>query len=139
MSISVSPKLGVNTVAELVTRVKANPYKLIIGTTCRSLPHLAAKMFVERTGAPMIVAPATGGTSEAIREIMGGHTHVVVEAISGIRGAVASGDIKPIATMGDGRQSTAPELPAVVETVRNLIAVGWVILIRTGLLPWFRA
>ena len=41
---------------------------------------------------------------------------------------MASGDIKPIATMGDGRQSTAPELPAVVETIPNLIAVGWVIL-----------
>lgn len=126
MLISVSPKLGVGTLAELVTRAKNEPYKLIIGTNpAGSLPHIAARMLVERTGAPMIVAPGTGGTSEAIREIMGGHAHAVIETLQGIRGSVASGDIKPIAMMGHERLASAPEIPAVAETIPNLVVIGW--------------
>ena len=128
MMIAVSPKLGVNTLDELVTRAKADPYKLIIGTNpAGSLPHLAAKMLVERTRAPMIVAPATGGTSEAIREIMGGHAHVVIEGLSGLRGALASGDLRTVAMMGNERLPSAPEIPAVVESIPNTIAIGWIV------------
>ena len=128
MTIAVSPKLGVNTFDELVTRAKADPYKLIVGTNpAGSLPHLAAKMLVERTGAPMIVAPASGGTSEAIREIMGGHAHVVIEGRSGLKGALASGDLRAIAMMGNERLSSVPDVPALVESIPNMVVIGWTV------------
>jgi tripartite-type tricarboxylate transporter receptor subunit TctC len=126
MVFAVSPKLGIDTLAELVTAAKRNPDKFIIGTNpAGSLPHLAAMLFVRLTQAPMIVVPSTGGTNEAIREIMGGRFHAVVEALLGLRGALDAGDVKALAIMARDRSPTAPNIPIAAETVPGLVALGW--------------
>jgi tripartite-type tricarboxylate transporter receptor subunit TctC len=85
MVLAVSPKLGVNTLSELIALAKEHPYKFIIGTNpAGSLPHLAGRMFVSLSQAPMTVVPSTGGTNEAIREIMGGRGHAVIEGLPGL-------------------------------------------------------
>src|SRR5262249_36123927 len=81
MAFAVSSRLGVNTLAELIALAKHEPHKLIIGTNpAGSLPHLAAKLFVRLSQAPMTVVPSTGGTNEAVREILGGRAHAVIES-----------------------------------------------------------
>jgi tripartite-type tricarboxylate transporter receptor subunit TctC len=126
MVLAVSPQLGINTLGELITLAKDRPYKLIIGTNpAGSLPHLAARMFVSLSQAPMSVVPSTGGTNEAIREIMGGRVHAVIEALQGLRGAIDARDLKAIAIMTPARVPTALDLPTATETVPGLIAVGW--------------
>jgi tripartite-type tricarboxylate transporter receptor subunit TctC len=130
MAFAVSPKLGVNTLADVIARAKAEPYKIVIGTNpAGSLPHLAARLFVSLSKAPVTVVPSTGGTNEAVREIMGGRGHAVIESLPGLRPALASGDVKPIAIMTSERLSSAPNLPLATETVPGLIAVGWVALV----------
>lgn len=126
MAFAVSTKLGVNTLAELITLAKRNPYKFIIGTNpAGSLPHLAATLFVSLSQAPMTVVPSTGGTNDAIREIMGGRVHAVIEALSGLRGALDAGDVKVLAIMSRERVPTVPDIPIATETVPGLIALGW--------------
>ncbi len=46
-----------------------------------------------------VVPYAKGGTTEAIRDILGGRAHGTIEAIFGLRGAIQSGDLKLIAVM----------------------------------------
>src|SRR5262245_29712335 len=125
--IAVSPKLGTNTVAELIALARKEPHKIIIGTNpAGTLPHLAARLFVELSKAPMTVLPfATGGTNEAIRDIMGGRIHVVVEGGPGLKGALESGDLKALAVMSSERQAIAPDLPTAAEAVPGLTAMGW--------------
>ena len=78
--LAVSPKLGISTLAELIALAKTDPHKIIIGTNpAGSLPHLAARLLVSLSQAPLTVVPSTGGTNEAIREIMGGRVHVVMD------------------------------------------------------------
>jgi tripartite-type tricarboxylate transporter receptor subunit TctC len=126
MVLAVSPKLGISTLGELIALSKGRPYKLIIGTNpAGSLPHLAARMFVSLAQAPMTVVPSTGGTNEAIREIMGGREHAVIEALQGLRGALDAGDLKALAIMTPARVPTVPDMPTAAETVPGLIAVGW--------------
>ena len=126
MVLAVSPKLGVNTLSELIALAKEHPYKFIIGTNpAGSLPHLAARMFVSLSQAPMTVVPSTGGTNEAIREIMGGREHAVIEALQGLRGALDAGDLKALAIMTPARVPTAPDMPTAAETLPGLTAVGW--------------
>jgi tripartite-type tricarboxylate transporter receptor subunit TctC len=126
MAFAVSAKLGVNTLGELITLAKRDPYKFIIGTNpAGSLPHLAATQFVRLSQAPMTVVPSTGGTNDAIREIMGGRSHAVIEALYGLRGAIDAGDLKALAIMSRERLPTAPDLPTAAETVPGLIALGW--------------
>jgi len=126
MVFAVSPKLGINTLGELITTAKRNPHKFIIGTNpAGSLPHLAATLFVKLSQAPITVVPSTSGTNEAIREIMGGRIHAVIEALPGLRGALAAGDLKALAIMARERPPTAPDIPTAAETVPGLIALGW--------------
>jgi len=126
MVLAVSPKLGINTLAELIALARTDPHKIVIGTNpAGSLPHLAARLLVSLSQAPMTVVPSTGGTNEAIREILGGRVHVVIESLPGLGGALAAGDLKALAIMTRERVPTAPEMPTAVETVPGLTAVGW--------------
>jgi tripartite-type tricarboxylate transporter receptor subunit TctC len=125
--IAVSPKLGIGTLAELISLAKKEPEKIIVGTNpAGTLPHMAARLLVDLSKAPMTVLPyATGGTNEAIRDILGGRIHAVVEGRPGLKGALASGDLKALAVMAHERQTNAPDLPTAAETVPGLTAVGW--------------
>ena len=127
MVLAVSPKLGVNNLAELIALARAQPDKLVVGTNpAGSLPHLAARLLVRLGKAPMTVVPSTGGTNEAIREILGGRFHAVIEGRPGLKGQIDSGDLKALAIMASERVTSVPDLPTAVETVPGLIAIGWI-------------
>ena len=84
MVLAVSPKLGVASLADLIALAKNEPYRIVIGTNpAGSLPHLAARLLARLTNAPITVVPSTGGTNEAIKEIIGGRVHAVIELAAG--------------------------------------------------------
>jgi tripartite-type tricarboxylate transporter receptor subunit TctC len=128
MVFAVSPKLGVNNLSEFIALAKAKPETLAIGTNpWGSLPHLAARLFVKSAEAPVTVVPySTGGTNEAIREILGGRIHGVIEGRPGLKAQLDTGDLKALAIMTRERVSVLPNLPSAAETVPGLVAVGWV-------------
>jgi tripartite-type tricarboxylate transporter receptor subunit TctC len=132
MVLAVSPKLGVASLADLIALAKKEPYRIIIGTNpAGSLPHLAARLLARLTGAPITVVPSTGGTNEAIKEIIGGRVHAVIDSLPALRGATDAGEVKPLAIMLPQRLPSRPDLPAAVET--GLTAIGWqAISVRTG-------
>src|SRR5215813_4526351 len=125
--LAVSPKLGVSSLAELIALAKKEPHTIVIGTNpAGTLPHLAARLFVELSKAPFTVLPySSGGTNEAIKDILGGRVHAVIEARPGLKGALASGDLKALAIMSGERLPMLPDLPTAAETVPGLTVVGW--------------
>ena len=130
MYLAVPPKLGVSSLNEFIARAKSEPHKLVLGTNgAGTLPHFAALALAKKANAPITVVPyAKGGTTEAIRDILGGRVHGTIEAIFGLRGAIQSGDLKLIAVMSSERTQNFPAVPTVAETVPGLTAVGWVAL-----------
>jgi tripartite-type tricarboxylate transporter receptor subunit TctC len=128
MVFAVSPKLGVYNLAKFIALAEAQPDKLLIGTNpAGSLPHLAARLFVKLTKAPITVVPySTGGTNEAIREILGGRVHGVIEGRPGLKAHLDNGDLKALAIMSRERVTSFPDLPTAAETVPDLTAIGWV-------------
>ncbi len=131
MLVAVSPKLGVNTLADLIALAKREPHKVVIGTLgAGTLPHLAAQLLVERSKAPMTVLPyATGGSPAAVADLMGGRVHAVIVAMDSSKGAFDSGDLKAVAVMTRERSPTSPDLPTAAETVPGLAAIGWTALV----------
>jgi tripartite-type tricarboxylate transporter receptor subunit TctC len=127
LHLAVSPKLGVNSLAELIALAKKDPHTIVIGTNpAGTLPHLAARLLVELSKAPFTVLPyATGGTNEAIRDILGGRVHAVIEGRGGLKGAIDSGDLKALAIMSSERHQNFPDLPTAAETVPGLTAAGF--------------
>jgi tripartite-type tricarboxylate transporter receptor subunit TctC len=137
MLFAVSPKLGVNSLSEFVALAKRRPYELLIGTNpAGSLPHLAARLFVKLTDAPVTVVPSSGGTNEAIKEIIAGRGHAVIDSQPSLRGAIEAGELKVLATMLPRRLPSRPDVAAAVDTVAGLTAIGWqAIAVRAGTPP----
>ena len=127
MVMACSPKLGVNTLAEFIALAKKMPDKLVIGTNpAGSLPHITAKLFADVTGAAITVAPySTGGTAEAIRDILGGRVHAVIDGWASLRGNIDSKDLLPLAIMSPKPSSLLPNLPVAAETIPGFISIGW--------------
>jgi tripartite-type tricarboxylate transporter receptor subunit TctC len=126
--IVVSPKLGVNTLGDLIALANKEPGKIVIGTSgTGSGPHLVAQRLADISKATMTVLPyATGGTAAAITDVLGGRVHVAIDTRSAFKGALDSGDLKALAILARERVPSLPDLPTAAETVPGLTAVGWI-------------
>jgi tripartite-type tricarboxylate transporter receptor subunit TctC len=122
-----SPKLGVKSLAEFIALAKKMPDKLVIGTNpAGSLPHITAKLFVDLTKTSVAVVPySTGGTADAIRDIMGGRVHAVIDGWASLRGAIESKDLTPLAILSPKPVAMLPNLPAAAATVPGFTSIGW--------------
>lgn len=122
-----SPKIGVNSLAEFITLAKKMPDKLVIGTNpAGSLPHITAKLFVDLTKTAITVVPySTGGTADAIRDIMGGRVHAVIDGWASLRGGIESKDLTPLAILSPKPTTLVPNLPTAVATVPGFLSIGW--------------
>jgi len=122
-----SPKLGVSSLPEFITLSRKNPDRYIIGTNpAGSLPHLAARLFVDLTKTAIAVVPySTGGTNDAIRDILGERVHAVIDGWAALRGALDSGDLKALAILSPETTELLPHLPTALDTVPGFTAIGW--------------
>ena len=122
-----SPKLGVNSLAEFIALAKKMPDKLVIGTNpAGSLPHITAKLFVDLTKTGVAVVPySTGGTADAIRDIMGGRVHAVIDGWASLRGGIESKDLTPLAILSPKPIAMLPNLPVGAATVPGFTSIGW--------------
>jgi tripartite-type tricarboxylate transporter receptor subunit TctC len=111
----VDPKLGVNSVAELIDRAKANPNELNyaspgIGTT----PHLSGELFNIVCGINITHVPFTGA-GPAIQAILSGTTQVAFAALPPAHPQIESGALKALAVTGAHRWFDLPDVPTMVE------------------------
>jgi tripartite-type tricarboxylate transporter receptor subunit TctC len=122
-----SPKLGVSSLAEFIALAKKMPDKLVIGTNpAGSLPHVTAKLLVDETKTAITVVPySTGGTADAIRDIMGGRVHAVIDGWASLRGAFESKDLTPLAIMSPKPTSFLPNLALASAAVPGFTSIGW--------------
>src|SRR5262245_48850804 len=122
-----SPKLGVSSLAEFIALAKKTPDKLVIGTNpAGSLPHITAKLFVDMTKTAVAVVPySSGGTNDAIRDLMGGRVHAVIDGWASLRGAIESKDLTPLAILSPKPSALLPNLPVAITAVPGLTSIGW--------------
>jgi tripartite-type tricarboxylate transporter receptor subunit TctC len=113
--ILVDPKLGVNSVADLVARAKADPNELNyaspgIGTT----PHLSGELFKIVCNINMTHVPFPGA-APAIQALLGGTTQVAFAALPPARPQIEAGALKALAVTGTHRWFDLPDVPTMVE------------------------
>jgi tripartite-type tricarboxylate transporter receptor subunit TctC len=130
MFVAVSPKLGINTLAELIAYAKKHPGELSYATTgIGRLTHLAGELLQHEAKIKLLVVPYTGGPSHAVADVGTGRVSMIIEGYSGIAGAARAGTIKLIAVASAKRLADFPDLPAVSETIPGFSATGWAILV----------
>jgi len=126
MFISAAPWLGATTLPELVAIAKRRPGELVYGTNGRGrLTHLTGELFASRAGIKLLMLPYSGGTAQVLNDVLGGRVPLVIEAYSGIAGAIEAGTIKPLAVASPERMPDFPDLPTVAETLPGFVASGW--------------
>jgi tripartite-type tricarboxylate transporter receptor subunit TctC len=113
--VLVDPKLGVNSIADLVARAKANPNELNyaspgIGTT----PHLSGELFKIVAGVNITHVPFPGA-GPAIQAILSGTTQVAFAALPPAHPHIVSGALKALAVTGARRWFDLPDVPTMVE------------------------
>ena len=113
--ILVDPKLGVNSIADLVARAKANPNELNyaspgIGTT----PHLSGELFKIDAGVNLTHVPFSGA-GPAIQAVLSGTTQVAFAALPPAHPHIEAGALKALAVTGERRWFDLPDVPTMVE------------------------
>ena len=113
--ILVDPKLGVNSIPDLIARAKANPDELNyaspgIGTT----PHLSGELF-KIVGRIQITHVPFSGAGPAIQAVLSGTTQIALAALPPARPHIESGALKALAVTGAHRWFDLPDVPTMVE------------------------
>jgi tripartite-type tricarboxylate transporter receptor subunit TctC len=113
--IVVDPKLGVNSIPDLIARAKANPDELNyaspgIGTT----PHLSGELF-KIVGRIQITHVPFSGAGPAIQAVLSGTTQIAFAALPTAHPHIESGALKALAVTGAHRWFDLPDVPTMVE------------------------
>jgi len=111
----VGPKLGINSIADLIARAKGDPNELNyaspgIGTT----PHLSGELFKIVSGIQITHVPFSGA-GPAIQAILSGTTQVAFAALPPAHPHIESGALKALAVTGAHRWFDLPDVPTMVE------------------------
>lgn len=106
----ISPKLGVNSVKELIEHARKNPGKLNYGSAGQgSTTHLAALMFLNATGTEMLHVPYKSN-AESTKAVLTDEVQVLFGSMPAVLGQIKGGAIRALAV---GTTSRSPELPNV--------------------------
>jgi tripartite-type tricarboxylate transporter receptor subunit TctC len=115
--VVVSQQLPVKTLAELVEYGKANPNKLNFGSAgIGTTPHLAAELFLQRTGIKATHIPYRT-IGQAFPDMISGKVQFAFSSIAGALPFTKDNRVRAIATTGLKRSPIYPDLPTVDEAL----------------------
>lgn len=123
----VNASLPVNTVAELVTYLKAHPGQLNIASAgVGSGPHLAAEVFQSITGTTMAHIPYKS-TGQAIPDLVSNLAQVMIATPPSVSSFIKSGKLKALAVTGNKRHPMLPDVPTTKEAgIPGFQVTNWI-------------
>ena len=112
----VNKSLPVNSVAELIAYLKAQPGAVNFASSGRATSdRLAAEMFMLETGTKMIDVPYRGGGG-ALVDMMAGTTQMMFPQLPAVLGMVKSGQVRALAVTSSQRLPQLPDVPTLGES-----------------------
>jgi tripartite-type tricarboxylate transporter receptor subunit TctC len=111
----VNPKLGINSVKELVDYAKANPGKVTFGSAGNgSSNHLSGEALKVVSGAPMQHIPYRG-SAPALADVIAGNITFMFDILITAMPSAQSGRVKALAVTSDRRSPYASQIPTMAE------------------------
>jgi tripartite-type tricarboxylate transporter receptor subunit TctC len=121
----VNNNLPVRTVPELIALLKKEPGKYAFASSGQGTSlHLSGEMFKVMTGTDMLHVPYKGG-GPAIADVIGGQVHMTFGNMPTVLPHAKGGKVRAIAVTSAERWFTAPDIPAIAETVPGFFAMSW--------------
>ncbi|WP_320194402.1 Bug family tripartite tricarboxylate transporter substrate binding protein [Agrobacterium rosae] len=121
----VNPQLPVNTVAELVALLKAEPDKYAYASSGNGTPlHLSGELFKAMTGVSMQHVPYKG-SGPALNDLLGNQVSIMFDNLPSSSGHVKSGTLKALGVTTAERATSFPDVPTIAETVPGYETYTW--------------
>jgi tripartite-type tricarboxylate transporter receptor subunit TctC len=122
----VHPRVQASTVQEFVALVRANPGRLNYASQgATSVSFLTTEMFMAAAGGLKITHIPYKGTGPGIAALLAGETELMIDNLGATVPHVRSGRLKALATFGEKRHASLPEVPAMTEIYPGLLSVIW--------------
>lgn len=131
-----SPKSGINSVADLIAKAKANPGKVTYATTgVGSVSDLAVELLKTRADINMTHVPYSGA-APALQAAAAGTTDIASVSIGGVVGQIKSGLVKALVQTGSERWPDLPDVPTMKEAgIPNAVVETWQMLLAPAGTP----
>lgn len=128
--------VGVKTLAEFITKAKAEPGKLDFASTgAGSASHLAGELLNQRAGIDTVHIPYKGG-APALQDLLGGRVASYYSTPATAQPHIESGKLLPLATTGLQRSEFMPNVPTVAESgFPGFSATNWYAFVAPGKTP----
>jgi tripartite-type tricarboxylate transporter receptor subunit TctC len=125
LAVAVSSSLAVNNVKDLVTYAKANPAKLAFAIgSVGSAGHLGTELLKRTAGIDILIVPYKGSTP-AYQDLLGGQIQGFLDPVLGAQPHWKAGKLKVLAVTSLKRLPSAPDTPAVAETLPGYEFYTW--------------
>jgi tripartite-type tricarboxylate transporter receptor subunit TctC len=114
------------TLADFIATAKAKPGTLNVGTiNVGSTQNLSAELFKTAAGIDFTIVPYRG-TPEAEVSLLQGNIALMIDSFSALKGNIADGKFRALASSGAARSEASPELATVRENgVAEYDVVSW--------------
>ena len=122
-------RLNVESVADLVRALKANPGRLNMASSGNGTSiHLAGELFKSMTGTFMLHLPYRG-SGPALIDLMAGNVDLMFDNLPSALPHIKSGRLKALAVTSAARSGALPEVPTIAEaggpTLKRYEASSW--------------
>src|ERR1044071_832803 len=126
MVLLVNDQQPYKNVKELVADAKANPDKLTFSSSgLYGALHLPTALFMQAAGIKMKHLPTNGG-GPALTAILGNNSQVLVSSIAAAAGQMKAGKVRALASFGEKRAASAPDVPTLKELGYDVEFSLWV-------------
>jgi tripartite-type tricarboxylate transporter receptor subunit TctC len=114
------------TLADFIAAAKAKPGTLNVGTiNVGSTQNLSAELLKSAAGIDFVIVPFRG-TPEVEVSLLQGNIALMIDGYSAIKGNLADGKIRALATSGSVRSEITPDIPSARDSgVGNYDVVAW--------------
>ncbi len=110
------PKLGVNSVADVIAAAKAKPGAISFASQGTGVaPHLMMEMIKKAAGIDMVHVPYRG-SAPALNDLVAGNVPLMMDSMITGLPHVRAGTLKGLAVSTAKRSSLAPDIPTVAES-----------------------
>ena len=110
-----NPGTGINSIADLIKRAKADPEKLNYASSGPGTPyHMAGELFKSMAKVSITHIPYKGSAG-ARTDVLGGQVEMMFDAVTTMTEQAKAGKVKALATTGKQRSEVMPDVPTVSE------------------------
>ncbi len=136
-SVTTANGFAPRTHADFLAHVKANPGKVLYGTTgIGSFPHFDTIEYMKATGTDMGHIPIKSGAAGALQAILTGDVQTSIINVATAGAQIKSGRIAPLAVINKTRLAAYPDIPTMAELgLPNIGTIQWIGLFTTAGTP----